>query len=365
MIIPFNELATVVHNHRSTIQAAISRVLDSAWYVLGPEVEGFENDFAAYCGANYAVGVGNGTDALEIAMRAAGVSAGSEVITVANAGGYTSMACAAIGASPVYCEIDPKTKLMDVELVPALITHRTKAIITTHLFGMVFDVDRLRSALGERCEVPIIEDCAQAHGAFLNERRVGSLGDLAAFSFYPTKNLGALGDGGAITTSSEDFAQTIRSLRQYGWKDRYDVRREGGRNSRLDELQAAILRVLLPHLDQQNQRRREIVATYNSTLLDSLRIPHRFHHGDNVGHLFVVEHPERDRLRKTLQEHGISTAVHFPIPDYHQHVVSTRFRHSKLPITDQSCKEILSLPCHPFLTALQIAYICRTLNKII
>jgi aminotransferase EvaB len=363
MIIPFNELSTLVNCHRDQIQAAASRVIESGWYVLGPEVDRFEAEFAAYCGTAHAIGVANGTDALEIAMRAAGVTCNSEVITVANAGGYSTLACRAIGATPVYCEIDPDTLLMDINSISPLITGRTRAVIATHLYGMVVDIHKLRSECHDRPHLVIIEDCAQAHGAMLDGRRTGSLGDLAAFSFYPTKNLGALGDGGAITTSSVKFAQAVRSLRQYGWKDRYDVQFKGGRNSRLDEIQAAVLRVLLPHLDRLNERRREVVAAYISTLADSLTIPHRVYCGDHVGHLFVVQHPERDRLRKALQQHGIGTAVHFPIPDHRQDGMFDPAVNYQLPETERSCNELLSLPCHPFLAEPQIAYICQTLNQ--
>ena len=243
------------------LHKAAARVIDSGWYAMGPEVAAFEKAFAAYCGVTDAIGVANGTEAIELALRALDINVGDEVITVANAGFYSSTAIRAIGAVPVYVDIQESNLLMDVACAEKAITPKTKAIIITHLFGQLADMQPL-CALAKKHGIALVEDCAQSHGATANGKRAGSFGDIAAFSFFPTKNLGALGDGGAVATSDAALAARVRSLRQYGWTTKYTVADGGARNSRLDEMQAALLSVKLPLLDGWNEKRRQIAKHY-------------------------------------------------------------------------------------------------------
>jgi dTDP-4-amino-4,6-dideoxygalactose transaminase len=245
------------------LTASLERVLHRQWYVLGEEVTGFEDEFASYVGTTHCAAVANGTDALELALRAVGVRAGDRVLCAANAGFYGSTACIAAGARPVYGEIDPDTLCLSPAAVEEALANGAAAVILTHLYGQVGAVEAIANLCRTR-GVPLIEDCAQAHGARHAGARAGSFGDVGCFSFYPTKNLGALGDGGAVVTSRADVDQSVRSLRQYGWSRKYVADRSGGRNSRLDEMQAAVLRDKLPALDTQNQARREVASRYNA-----------------------------------------------------------------------------------------------------
>jgi dTDP-4-amino-4,6-dideoxygalactose transaminase len=318
------------------LKEAINRVLARGWYILGPEVEAFEHEFAAYCGVKACVGVANGTDALELALRALDVPPGGSVATVANAGMYSTTAILSIGARPLYVDVSEESMNMD----PERLTRDVAAIVVTHLYGRMADVRRIR-AIADSAGIPMIEDCAQAHGAEVDGRRAGAWGTLGCFSFYPTKNLGSLGDGGAIVTNDTALAAKIRSLRQYGWTSKYRSTIAGGRNSRLDELQAAILRTKLPHLDGWNERRREIARQYGAARVDS----------SYVVHLYVVRTPSRDQLRQTLAAAGIATDVHYPIPDYRQESVSLPLN---LPVTEKCCSEVLTLPCFPEMTGNEI-----------
>ena len=243
------------------IDEAVAGVLRSGFYLAGPQTRAFEEEFAAYCGVRHVVGVGNGTDALEIALRAIGCGPGDEVVTVANAGMYATAATILVGAVPVFADIEEKNLLISARSVARVLSDRTRAVVATHLYGQLCDVAALRRVLGDR-RVMILEDCAQAHGARREEGRAGSLGDLAAFSFYPTKNLGALGDAGAVATNRDELADRIRQLSQYGWSERFHADVPAGRNSRLDEIHAAVLRVKLTRLDSWNRLRREIVGSY-------------------------------------------------------------------------------------------------------
>lgn len=345
--------------HQGAIRAAIDRVLESGYYILGPEVEAFEKEFAAYQGGGYAIGVANGTEAIELALRAAGVRPGDLVATVANTVTATVTAIAEIGAKPRFVDIDPDTMTMNVPaLEQALARERIAAVVPVHLYGQpaaigdIVDLARHHGAV-------VVEDCAQAHGARIGERRVGTWGAFAAFSFYPTKNLGALGDGGAVTTSDADSAARVRALRQYGWKQRY-IAEDAGRNSRLDELQAAILRVKLPHLDRENAQRREHAARFRATLAGTaLRLP-----PDAPGavyHQFVVRHPERESLRQHLAGQGIHAGVLYPVPVHRQ----PAFAQSglQLPHTEQACAEVLSLPVHPGLGPADLERVVRAVQS--
>ena len=288
MSVPFNEPRRNYLQNRQEIDAAVARVLDSGRYILGEEVQNFERAFATYCGVSHCIGVASGTEAMLIALRAADVVVGSEVITVGNAGGYSSICCLQIGAIPVYVDVEPDTLVMDTDKVAAAITNQTRAIIATHLFGNMVHMAPVQN-LATQHGIRLIEDCAQAHGAVQDGSRAGSLGDIGVFSFYPTKNLGALGDGGALICSDDGLAIAIRELRQYGWRNKYTVNRPYGVNSRLDPIQAAILSVKLPHLDTANQRRRKIVEHYMDALRrDDLKFCHQLD-VSYAGHLCVVQ----------------------------------------------------------------------------
>lgn len=308
------------------IEGAIARVLDQGWYILGPEVAAFEHEFAQSCGLEECVTTGNGTDSLELALRAIGIGPGDKVATVANAGMYATTAILHAGATPVFIDVDPDTMLMSAASLHS--AGAVKAAIVTHLYGRRADMENL-----EKCGVPLIEDCAQAHG-------LSSFGNLACFSFYPTKNLGALGDGGAVLTNDKAIADRLRALRQYGWTSKYRSDIRGGRNSRLDELQAAILRVKLPHLPEWNKRRCEIALRYDAAFGIKATT--------DVAHLYVIRAKLRGQLRVALADRGISTAIHYPIPDHRQPSVAQNDTH--LPVTERLCEEILTLPLFPEMT---------------
>jgi dTDP-4-amino-4,6-dideoxygalactose transaminase len=344
-MIPFNNPRGAHLAFQAEMDAAIQRVIDSGWYILGREGEAFEAAFAAYHGVAHAVGVANGTDALELALRAAGVGVGDEVITVSHTAVATVCAIERAGARPVLVDIDPDTYTLDPRAAAAAITSRTCAIIPVHLYGHPADMDAI-TALASRHDLLIIEDCAQAHGARWRGRRVGTFGHMAAFSFYPTKNLGALGDGGAVITNDVQYAGRMKRLRTYGQSTRY-VHDERGVNSRLDELQAAILGVKLPHLDEQNARRHQIARQYDAGLADLAAIPIQHPDADPVHHLYVVRHPERDALIDGLKADGIGTLIHYAIPVHLQAAYADLgCARGSLPITERACSEIVSLPLY-------------------
>lgn len=338
----------------SELLTAAKAVVEGGWYVLGGHVAEFEKEFAAYCGVEHCVSVANGTDALELALRALGVGDGDHIATVANAGGYSTAAIHAVNAVPVYVDVDPESLLLSLEHLRSLIGADVKAIIVTHLYGraaQVDDVMRLAVSYG----IPVIEDCAQAHGAMIGGRRVGSVGAIGCFSFYPTKNLGALGDGGALTTNDDGIAGRLRMLRQYGWQSKYEISLPGGRNSRLDELQASFLRVKLPHLDRWNARRYEISRRYVDDIRHPLiRLPSIPPEGAYVGHLFVMRTPRRRELKEYLLAHGIMCDVHYPVPDYKQPAHASNFAGLVLPQTEAACAEVLTLPCFPEMTDAEV-----------
>ena len=362
MFVPLNDLHRQFLSLADEIQAAVWSVLAAGRYVQGPEHDLFEQEFAAYCGAAFAVAVASGTDALELALRAAGCLPGDEVITAANAGGYTTTACALLGAVPVYADVDPDNLTISPQSVADALGPRTRGVVATHLYGRVADIDGLRQVLAGR-DIRLIEDCAQAHGARYNGHRAGSLGDIAAFSFYPTKNLGAMGDGGAIVTDSPEMAGRARQLRQYGWTEKYHASLPGGRNSRLDEVQAAILRRKLPRVDGWNQRRRAIVARYREAAAGAaLRLVHNPGE-DFVAHLCVARHPRRDRVRARLAEQGIATAIHYPVADHQQLALQGRpWRKVDLSATEAAQNEILTLPCFPEMTESEIDCVSSSLH---
>jgi dTDP-3-amino-2,3,6-trideoxy-4-keto-D-glucose/dTDP-3-amino-3,4,6-trideoxy-alpha-D-glucose/dTDP-2,6-dideoxy-D-kanosamine transaminase len=341
------------------INTAIKNVLESGIYILGENVTAFEQEFSQYCHTKYCCAVGNGTDALEIALRAMQIGEGDEVITVANAGGYSTTACNLVRATPVYVDVDHSSLLLDCNLVPAAVSPRTKCVIATHLYGQAVDVRKLRKLLDAagHQRVKILEDCAQAHGATVQGEIVGSLGDIATFSFYPTKNLSALGDGGAITTSQPELIERCRSLRQYGWTSKYRSDVPDGRNSRLDEIQAAILRVKLKHLEAFNEKRRSVCSHLHDScqgIVDVVTTPA----AGNVGHLFVVRHHNRDRICEELKQNGIATDIHYPVLDIDQKSISEKkYRSLDLAHSMKATKEIFSLPCYTGITNSELDYI--------
>jgi dTDP-4-amino-4,6-dideoxygalactose transaminase len=365
-MVPFNDLSRGLDTDRAALGEAVQRVLDSGWFVLGPETDGFEHELAAAFGAAGAVGVGSGTDALELAMRATGCSGGGEVVMAANAGGYAALACLAAGGIPVFADVRPGSVAIDPASVASLVTDTTCAVVVTHLYGLATDVDEVRAAAPG---IPIIEDGSQAHGARVGAACVGALGDLAAFSFYPTKNLAALGDGGAVTGTDADLLARVRRLRQYGWSERYVASDVGGRNSRLDELQAAVLRVRLRSLDATNGARVAIAERLRTGCGDLVPFVHADHSssaGGYVGHLCVLRHPQRDRIRSQLAERGVSTAIHFPVPDHRQPGIATSsHRAGDLAHTDEVCAEVLSLPCFPELTDAEVDHVVAAVRAVV
>lgn len=336
------------------LSAALDRVLARGWYILGPEVEAFENEFAAYCGVTKCVSLANGTDALELALKALKLEPGSLVATVANAGMYATAALFQAGASPLYVEVAEDTMTMDPSALRAVLDHRPVAIIATHLYGRMARIAEIK-AIADAAAIPLIEDCAQAHGAQVDGRKAGSWGDIGCFSFYPTKNLGALGDGGAIVTNNTAFAGAVGRLRQYGWREKYRSQEFGGRNSRLDEMQAALLRVKLPHLDRWNQRRRQIAARYSTAFRELPLAAPQVLDASYVAHLYVLRTPARSILRDTLKSMEIATDVHYPAPDYAQPSISPRLPHvPHLPVTEGCCDTVVTLPCFPEMTDAEV-----------
>lgn len=336
--------------HKREIDAAIAAVCASGRYILGDETKAFEAEFAAYNGVAHAMGVANGTEAIVLALRACGVGPGDEVITVSHTAVATVAAIELVGASAVLVDIRPDTFTMDVNQVESVLGPRTKAIIPVHLYGHPADLDpilRLSRARGLR----VIEDCAQAHGARYRESRIGSLGDMACFSFYPTKNLGALGDGGAVVTNDAGLAEKTRLLREYGWAERY-ISRIAGANSRLDELQSAILRIKLRHLDDSNAARRRIAERYGQLLKGcDLTLPQAGTGIEHVFHLYVVRSARRDQLQQHLKGAGIGALVHYPMPVHQQPAYKGRVKLAGgLPETDRASAEVLSLPMYPELS---------------
>jgi dTDP-4-amino-4,6-dideoxygalactose transaminase len=353
--VAFLDLAGDVRAWRAELDAAVERVLQRGQFILGEEVATFEEAFAAYCDVRCAVGVASGTDAITLALQAVGVGPGDEVLTVANTCIPTIVGIESTGARPVLVDVEQQTLTLDPALLEGALTSRTKAIVPVHLYGQCADLDPIL-VLAREHGLSVVEDCAQAHGARYRDRPAGSYGDAAAFSFYPTKNLGALGDGGAVVTDDPVLAERVRRLRNYGERERFEhvVR---GRNSRLDELQAALLIAKLPHLDAWNQRRRELAALYDHVLSAAplLLLPQEAPGRRHVYHLYVVRSPVRDELRKALAQRGIGTAVHYPTPvhlqpAYRDLAIGT----GSLEISTHAAAEILSLPLHPGLTDEQV-----------
>jgi len=359
-LIPLNDLHRHTDSMRAEIDRVLADVLTTGWFVLGPNVSAFEAEFAAYCGVRHCVTVANGTDALELSLRALGCGAGDEVITVANAGMYSTTAIVATGATPVLVDIDLATMTIAPELVARAIGAKTAAVIATHLYGRLADLEGLMQVTGPR-HIPIVEDCAQAHGAEQGGRKAGAVGAIGCFSFYPTKNLGALGDGGALTTNDDRLAESMGRLRQYGWRGKYDAVQAYGRNSRLDELQAAVLRLKLSKLDAWNARRRAIIGRYRQAASDETMVLEAAG-ADHVAHLCVVRCTNRQALRDFLTARRIATDIHYPIPDHRQTAMRGVFLPDlALPHTERVAAEVLTLPCFPEMTETEIVRVCDAL----
>ncbi len=350
-MIPFNNLKPLHEQLRGELDAASKRVLDSGWYILGPELEAFESAFAAYHQVRYAVGVANGTDAIELALRAAGIGMGDEVITVAHTAVATVCAIEQTGATPVLVDIDAASYTISVAAAEAAITPRTKAIIPVHIYGHPADVSGLRKLVDQH-KLLLIEDCAQAHGARVDGQLVGTWGHMASFSFYPTKNLGAYGDGGAVITNDAGYAANLKKLRNYGQTNRY-IHEERGINSRLDEIQAAILSVKLAHLDAHNAERNRLALFYKESLqdLNQVQLPLSPSNVKHVYHLYVVRVAGRDAIMESLKQQGVGTLIHYPVPVHLQQAYeSLGYKKGSLPETERAAAEIVSLPMYIGLT---------------
>jgi dTDP-4-amino-4,6-dideoxygalactose transaminase len=362
--VPVNSLDRHIAPLASRLSEIASKVIASGYYVLGPNVKAFEQEFASWCGVAECIGVANGTEALELGLRSLGVRAGKRVAVVANAAMYGTTAVLACGAEPVFVDIDPVTAIIDpIALDQLLSNHKIDVVIVTHLYGRLADMQAIM-AIAAKHEVAVFEDCAQAHGAKdAKGRKAGTFGDAASFSFYPTKNLGALGDGGAVVTNNADIAKTLRKLRQYGWSSKYCNELEGGRNSRLDEMQAAFLRVMLPLLDEWNRRRRDIANRYSNEIRHvDIAVPPPS--GDEfVAHLYTVRASDRVSLQKHLTELAIQSDVHYPVADYLQPLFGQRFAKLALPFTDEACEKVITLPCFPELTDDEVSRVIEACNQ--
>ncbi|NWG04145.1 MAG: DegT/DnrJ/EryC1/StrS family aminotransferase [Syntrophaceae bacterium] len=348
---------------KEEIDAAIKRVMESGRYILGQEVKAFEQEFAAYIGVRFGIGVGSGTEALHIALRACGIQSGDEVITVSHTAVATVAAIQLSGARPILIDIDRDTLVMDVSQIERAITPRTKAILPVHLYGNVVDMKSLRS-ISESHGLWVIEDCAQSHGATHQGQKSGTWGNIAAFSFYPTKNLGAFGDGGMVLTNDPELDERVRLLREYGWRQRY-ISEILGLNSRLDELQATILRVKLKHLDQWNEERRKKAKIYTERLTSlGIVCPSEKAGALPVYHLYVIRTEKRDALQMFLKAKGIETLVHYPIPIHLQNAYKgLGYRKGDLPVTEQCASEILSLPLFPELKEDEIERVVESIRS--
>ncbi|MGH1337123.1 MAG: DegT/DnrJ/EryC1/StrS family aminotransferase [Aureispira sp.] len=364
--VKFLDLQKINAQYEPALSAAIQEVVHSGWYILGKGVQQFEEEFAAYCGAQHCLGVANGLDALILILNGylelGRLQKGDEVIVPANTFVATVLAVSERGLIPVFVEPDPVTFNINPTLLEAAITKKTKAIMPVHLYGQAVDMTAVLK-VAEQYHLLVIEDAAQAHGAYSENKRVGSWGHAAGFSFYPGKNLGALGDGGAITTNDAELAQVVRALRNYGSEKKYH-NQYIGINSRLDELQAAALSVKLQHLDADTQKRRSIASRYTQEIKNTaIQLPQwAVDKIEHVFHLYVIRTPNRTHLQAYLQEKGIQTVVHYPIAP-HQQEAYKEYHHLSLPLTEQLHQEVLSLPISPVLTTEEVDYVIHSLNQ--
>lgn len=358
-----NDLSVRLKQNHTQITHVIDTILQSGWIVLGPKVQQFEKEFAEYNDTNYCISLANGTDAIELGLKALGVLKGAKVATVANAGMYTTTALLAIGALPLFMDVDSITKNTTFEQVKQAINNGANAVVVTHLYGLACPEIEQIAQYCKAQNIPLFEDCAQAHGALVNDKKVGSFGDAASFSFYPTKNLGALGDGGAVVCNNKTIAETVKQLRQYGWTTKYHVELEGARNSRLDEIQAALLSLFLPSLDVNNEKRRQIAKAYKKGIHNKYVSLPPIGAANDVVHLYVITSTQRDALKAHLKTLDIASDVHYPIPDHKQKLCHSLFNGIKLPVTEQLANEILTLPCYPEMTNEQVELVIAGVNS--
>lgn len=362
-MIPFLDLKQINLQHKNEIEEAMKRVLESGWYVLGKEVTEFEEKFAAYCGTKYAIGVANGLDALILILRAYGIGKDDEVIVPANTYIASILAISANGATPILVEPQVETFNINPQQIEEKISSKTKAIMAVHLCGQAANMDAINK-IAEKYNLKVIEDAAQAHGAIYNEKQTGNLGDAAGFSFYPGKNLGALGDGGAITTNDSVLVEKIRALRNYGSHVKYENLFKG-MNSRLDELQAAILNIKLGHLDQQNEHRRKVAEYYLNNIKNpkiELPVVENCDRESHVWHLFVVKTGKRADLQQFLQENGVQTMIHYPIPPHKQDAYQ-EWNNLSYPITESIHEQVLSLPISPVISMEEVEKVVEKINQ--
>jgi len=360
--VPFGDMKLRYQAIRSDIDEAVQRVLSSGYFILGPELDKFEKAFAEFLGVNYVVGCASGTEAIYLALAASGVGRGDEVIVVAHTAVPTISAISMTGAEPVFVDIDPTSYLIDVSKVEAKITARTKAIVPVHLYGQIADMEALLK-LSRQKGIPIIEDVAQATGAVYRLRQAGSMGEFGAFSFYPSKNLGAFGDGGAVSTNSKEGYEKLLKLRNYGQSKRY-YHDDIGINSRLDEIQSAILSAQLSYVVEWNKRRREIARLYSQGLRDLVIVPKESGKSSHVYHLYVIQSNDRDGLQKYLAEKGVGALIHYPVPAHLQKAYSYRgYKRGDLPVTELITGRILSLPMFPELTDEQVVHVIKEVRN--
>jgi len=358
-MIPFVDFKRENEEIGQEMLQVIQRVLKSGWFILGEETEKFEDEFSKYIGAKFGIGVNSGSDALYLAVKSLGISTGDEVITVSHTMISTVDAITRNGAKPIFVDINPETYLMDVSKVEAKISDKTRAILPVHLYGQPVDMDPLME-IAEKYGLNVIEDACQAHGAKYRNAKVGSIGDIGCFSFYPTKNLGAYGDGGMLTTSNKELADKLIKMRNYGQSAKY-YHDFVGVNSRLDEIQAAILRSKLRHLDEWNEKRRTTAKLYTDLLSKTeVTTPIEKGYAKHAYHLYVIRHKHRDKLQEYLLKQGVQTLIHYPIPVHNQRAY---MRSDKLPITEKICGEILSLPIYPWLKEDEVKTISEHINS--
>jgi dTDP-4-amino-4,6-dideoxygalactose transaminase len=355
--VPMQDPKRAYERQRAALRAAVDRVLESGSYVHGTEHAAFEHELAEFLGGGSCVGVASGTDALELALRALAPVAGSVVVTAANAGVYAATAARRAGAMVRYADIQRSTLTLDWSTVEPVLDESVSVVVVTHLYGRMAAVDAILAGCHRR-GIRVLEDCAQAIGAVGPAGRAGAIGDAAAFSFYPTKNLPALGDGGAVATPRPEIADTVRRLRQYGWDSRYTVATAGGRNSRLDELQAAVLRVRLPHVEDGNARRRAIIRRFAEASEGTSVTVMAAEGPGHAGHLAVALAEDRDAVRAALAREGVQTDIHYPVADHRQEPFAALYRHLRLPNTEWAQDRVFSLPCFPEMTEAEIDQVC-------
>lgn len=361
--VPYLDLAVQLRGIRKEIDAALARTLDNNSFCLGPDVVQFEKDFAQFCGAKHCLGFNSGTSALHVALRLLNVGHGDEVITTPFTFVATSWAISYVGAKPVYVDIDDETFNLNPALIARAVTPRTRAVLPVHLYGQPFDVDKVLEVCRQH-KLPLVEDAAQAHGAKYKGKVVGTFGDISCFSFYPTKNLGACGEGGALVTNNDQFATRAKSLREHGSTVRY-YHDEVGYNYRLEGFQGAVLGVKLKHLDRWTRDRQRVAARYTELLQGTpLRLPRVAAYAESAWHLYTIRHPKRDDLKKYLEDHGIGCAVHYPIPLHLQKVYALLgHKIGDFPVAEQAARECLCLPMFPELTEAQIARVTEVIKN--